>query len=1716
MTIPSGYRLPLLFVLSLLLFVSFAARAQAPEPYAWIEGEEPTACSVKPNIAGWGHPEFLSREKWLHISIEAEKVDQEVTGDGILIEYPFSLQKAGPHEVWNRIGFEFVRSPFQWRIDGGEWAQVTPDQLTADLMELADWTEVAWLNLGEKQLQAGAHKLDIRLPKTKDDKGKTARILYASDAICIHSGPFFPNGRHKPDADWRMPQDQEAAKKVFELPAAPPGPPNVGGGGGAKRITLPLAGLWEVCRHDEQLPGETAEPIKDFPARPYWTAIQVPGDKNELRPDLLMAHRLWYRTRVNVPEAYTGRSFHITFPLNNLNTTVYVNGTYCGFNKNPYARFDIDVTKAIKPGVNEVRVGIKDAWYGYSTNPKDPMKLRRKFNIPLSFSHQGFQDLAYPIWNAFRSGILYTPEFVVAGPVKTTDVFCKPSVARKEMAAEVTVANRSGKPASGQVLCQALNMKTGRVEQALQPQPFSLAPDAEQTVQVTGRWENPKLWWPDEPTMYILRTTIVLDDRAVDISDTSFGFREWTAEGKDFKLNGIVWHGWAELTGGKNKEEWLTNYRRTNQRFMRLMGAAQGGISWQGLTTDEALDFFDRNGVVVRRSGPLDGEAIGYMAVENDPDLKKKYGSEIKMDLMENWRDQMVQQVRGERNHPSIHLWSIENEWLYINCINLYGGLMDKFEAEVKRCSDAVRAVDPTRLTMVDGGGAGKDQLLPVHGDHYVFNPSDTRYPDLAYEANPTGGGRGRWVWDQKRPRYLGEDFFATGINPADYAMFGGEPAFQGKAQARPAAGVVYRMLTEGYRWAEYGAWHFWLGEDTATDQYGANAPLAVFSRQWDWTFNSGQNVKRTFGIFNDTRFSDPVSFTWTLLVGGKKTGAKTTVYRVAAGTNQKLDAAIPMPKVVSRQEGQLILTLAVKGKEVFRDVKKISVLPAAAVAAAKPASRPVNAKTVAALKTGTSLDAKSLLAYDPHGRVVSFLKSQGMPFTSLPDLKNLPAAGRVLIVGRDALDVPESTSSRLAAYASSGRTVIVLEQKNPLKYQALPADMEPAAQGANRADGRIAFAEDLNHPAVRGLKQKDFFTWGADHVVYRNAYVKPARGGKSLIQCGVRLRETALAEIPAGKGLVLVSQLVIGEKLGTSPVAGQLLVNLIEYGAGYRLEYRQVAVATKDNPHIPKVLDQIGLQYSKVEDPLQAISSAGARLAIVQASPANLKTLAANKAAVDQFTRGGGYLVFHGLTPDGLEDYNRIVGFEHMIRPFRRERVTFPAVKHPLTSGLTLGDIVMLSGERIFNYTSDEYVANDIFSYVVDYDDVAPFAQFPSDYFHNMVNGMVSADAWKYIFSFELARGQQPEWRMSWPKEQELVQFDWIGNAFYHLVTKVEMVPDGDKGRVATFNTQPNNEPQTFDVKPPLKARELTVRLAEWQKVPGKADVVGVDNLWLKAKRSPEFYKNVRPMLNVGGLMEYPRGAGGIVLCNLLLKDAETVPVNAAKKRAILAALLRNLKAPFSGGSTVIAGSNLQYAPIDISKQATQYRDEKGWFGDKAFTFAGLPTGKQVLAGVPFQVYDFPTSPVPTVLMLGGPGVPNNLPTEIRGIPVNRKADALFFLQAARIDRRRSPQEVRDRKQFELVKYVVTYADGQQVEIPVYSETDVEDYRQKGPAAIPGAQIAWTRPYDGTEWTAVAYTKQWDNPRPDVEIKSIDMVSGKDRRGVPALIALTAATAGK
>ena len=1675
---------------SAIVTVSLAANLLAAE-FVWIEGEAAKA-NVETKAAGWGRPHFLSEEKWLHISVEAGNVEKQLPNEGIILSYAFKTPKAAKYEIWNRIGFEFARSPFDWRIGEGEWKQIAPDMLTTDLMELATWCEVAWLHMGNLDLPAGDHTLQIRLPKGKDDKGKPQRVLYASDAIVIHEGGFKPNSKFKPGQTGRGAKDEEAAKNVFKLPEAP----------AAQRASVELTGIWEVARLDEQLPGEVAEPIKDMPADVVWKAIPIPSDKNKVREDLIFAHRLWYRTKIDVPASMAGRAFFIDFPYNNLNTTVYVNGVFCGFEKNPFCRFQIDVSKGIKPGqTNEILVGIRDAWYGRSADTDRPLKLRKTFNYPIGHFHNGFQQMDYPVWNCSQSGIISTPTFIAAGGVYASDVFAKPSVAKKQLEAEITLSNTTSANAAGEIRWEAVNDKTGQAEKTFAAKPFTVAAGKSETIALADAWADAKVWWPDAPNMYRLRTIVAIGGQPVDVKETLFGFREWRIDGIKFTLNGVVWHMWADLIGvSGSPEKWLEAYRRTNQRTTRVStaGQASNDSRWMGMEPHKALEFLDRNGVVVRRNTTVDGEVIGYQFSEDDPEtVKKQNGSKVKIALMKNWADQCAAQVKGERNHPSIQIWTIENEFAFINLVNLLGSspMMDEYEKWITNAAEATLKADPTRSVMIDGGGATKANTLPVHGDHYVAT-LDVRYPDLAYEPFVEGGGRGRWKWDMTRPRFLGEDFYASGINPADYAMWGGEVAFQGKAATKDAIATVYRMLNEGYRWGGHqAAWHFWLGGEGGPRQWVANAPRAALVRQWDWTFGSGQTMKRSFGVFNDTQHPDPITFTRTLKLAGTEVYTKTTAYDVKPGTAVKFDEAIALPAVTDRQEGELLLTLTVGGQEVFRDVKSISILP------------PVKAASAAG----------GLAVYDPSGETIAFLKTTGLAFTAVNTLENLPDA-KVLVIGRDAIKAAESTSTALAAWASAGRAVVVLDQSHPLKYQALPAEMDLAPRSKRSdfgdevplAEGRTAFIEDASHPALAGLKDKDFFTWGPDHIVYRNAYVKPTRGGKSLVQVGPRLEHSALVEVPVGKGILYLSQLGIGGKLADNATAQHVLANLVKHAATYKQEFSGVAAVVQDE-QVAKAIDAIGLQYSKAANVLAALADTDKKVALISATPANLATLAGAMDKVNAFWQRGGTIVFTGLTPEGLADYNRIVGVNHVIRPFGCERVTFPAVRHPLTAGLTTGDIVLLSGKRIFGWTRDEYVAEDVFTHVVDLDEMAPFGKSGFHAYANIVNGFVGSDGWPLIIDFPFpADGSPFDIVIDLPKEETIVEYTHDASMNYSPTTKIALLFDG-KDRVE-FAMQPNGDPQTFAIDPPRKAKQVTVQIAGWEHNPSKNANIGIDNIFLKVQRDEAWKATVKPMLNLGGMVHYARGNGSVVLCNLKFQETEAVPVNLLKKRTILATVLRNLKSPFAGGRTVIAGANLDYRPIDIHTKATTYKDERGWFGDKRKTFKGLPEGEHTFAGVKYSIYEMPTSPVPQVLMLGGNRVPGNLPEQITGIPINAKADALFFLHTARIDQRMNDRDHRDNKRFELFKYIIHYADGQTTELPIISEFDIEHYAQAEPKALPGAQIAWTAKLEGSNESAVAYAKQWNNPRPDVEIRSVDMVYGADKaKGVPALIAITA-----
>ena len=124
--------------------------------------------------------------------------------------------------------------------------------------------------------------------------------------------------------------------------------------------------------------------------------------------------------------------------------------------------------------------------------------------------------------------------------------------------------------------------------------------------------------------------------------------------------------------------------------------------------------------------------------------------------LWANWREQLAAWIRGQRNHPSLFVWSIENEITFIN-----GHVRDRDTTpsrptSITEARQSWQAADPTRPFMTDGGNALLDESLPglrrslsgpavrraCRKGHSRISPVSRIgrvWPDHAAQAHPSG-----------------------------------------------------------------------------------------------------------------------------------------------------------------------------------------------------------------------------------------------------------------------------------------------------------------------------------------------------------------------------------------------------------------------------------------------------------------------------------------------------------------------------------------------------------------------------------------------------------------------------------------------------------------------------------------------------------------------------------------------------------------------------------------------------------------------------------------------------------------------------------------------------------------------------------------------------------------------------------------------------------------
>lgn len=159
------------------------------------------------------------------------------------------------------------------------------------------------------------------------------------------------------------------------------------------------------------------------------------------------------------------------------------------------------------------------------------------------------------------------------------------------------------------------------------------------------------------------------------------------------------------------------------------------------------------------------------------------------------------------------------------------------------------------------------------------------------------------------------------------------------------------------------------------------------------------------------------------------------------------------------------------------------------------------------------------------------------------------------------------------------------------------------------------------------------------------------------------------------------------------------------------------------------------------------------------------------------------------------------------------------------------------------------------------------------------------------------------------------------------------------------------------------------------------------------------------------------------------------------------------------------------------------------GWTDQGSNDLSTLQPGVLKTQGVPFEIGDRAI----ILKSLQRPGFPEKSPE----IPVDAKVERLCFCQALAWG---------GGAQIPVFHYRVTYADDTTIDVPMIQSIDVFDWWNTSGGTR--ARVAWRG--NSGEHAAALFHSQWKNPKPDVAVKTVQVVSD-NQNAVPIVLGITA-----
>jgi beta-galactosidase len=332
----------------------------------------------------------------------------------------------------------------------------------------------------------------------------------------------------------------------------------------------------------------------------------------------------WYVKSFNIPASEKNRKIYIEFDGIYRNATVYLNGKKIGFWPYGYTSYRYDLSDHINFGKqNYIAVKVDNSqqpssrWY---TGSGIYRNVRLVTTNPIAVAH----------WGTL---------------VSTPKVDAKSATVKLE----VTVKNSNSVNGKVKVVSEILDASARSVAQTTN---YLKLNDSLKTTTQSFQVKNPKLWSPDQPYLYQVKTKIFVNNTQTDEYITPLGIRtfHFDAEkgfffnGKAMKISGVCMHHDLGAIGAVVNESAI----RRQLKMLKEMGTNAIRVS-HNPPSPEFLKLCDE---------------MGFLVMNESFDMwrKKKNKFDYHLEFGE-WHERDIKaMVLRDRNHPSIFIWSVGNE----------------------------------------------------------------------------------------------------------------------------------------------------------------------------------------------------------------------------------------------------------------------------------------------------------------------------------------------------------------------------------------------------------------------------------------------------------------------------------------------------------------------------------------------------------------------------------------------------------------------------------------------------------------------------------------------------------------------------------------------------------------------------------------------------------------------------------------------------------------------------------------------------------------------------------------------------------------------------------------------------------------------------------------------------------------------------------------------